>query len=148
MTEQALERAGQRTPAVITTPAEYREALATWAANYNVLTPFTNISGIAASFGLIATVVKLNPDKAAGEVYDGLPFLKANEVAPAKVGLRKLAECGGISTSTTRTDPRTIPHYWEFKAVASYRGLDGSTITREATFEWDLRDGSDRLKVA
>lgn len=150
--ETGLEKASPKTPAVITTPEQYRDALQRWAQHYNVLTPFTSVSGIAPSFGLIASVVKLSPDKSAGEVYDGLPFLKgqkgtpSEELAPAKIGLRKLAECGGISTSTTRTDPRSMPHYWEFKAVASYRGLDGSTITREATFEWDLRDGSDRLK--
>lgn len=40
----------------------------------------------------------------------------------------------------------TIQNYWMFKAVASYPGLDGSRVTREATFEWDLRDKSDRLK--
>jgi hypothetical protein len=135
-----------KTPGVITTATQYQEALARWQDKYNVLTPFTSISGIAPSFGLIASIVKVRSDKADGEVYDGLPFLKANEVALAKVGLRKLAECGGISTSTVRTDPRTIKHYWEFKAVATYRGLDGSNTTREATFEWDLRDGSDRLK--
>jgi len=151
--QQGLERASSRTPAVITTPEEYRGALLRWhEQHYNVLTPFSNVGGIAPHFGIIASVVKLKADPADGEVYAGLPFLKGQkgtpteELAPAKIGLRKLAECGGISTSTTRTDPRTIPHYWEFKAVASYRGLDGSLITREATFEWDLRDGSDRLK--
>jgi hypothetical protein len=140
------DKTDDRTPAVITTPAEYTQSLERWQQHYNILTPFTNVSGIAPSFGIIATIVKINPEKAAGEVYDGLPFLKAGEVALAKIGLRKLAECGGISTHTERTDPRTIQFYWEFRAIATYRGLDGSITTREATFEWDLRDGSDRLK--
>lgn len=157
--DTALEPAA-KTPAVITTKEEYRSSMRLWGGNYNVLTPFSDVSGIAASFGIIASVVKINTDIAAGEVYSGttpdgrpaMPFLKGKrgeateEFALAKIGLRKIAECGGISTSTERTDPRTIPHYWEFKAKASYRGLDGSTITREATFEWDLRDGSDRMK--
>lgn len=159
-TNQALEKADSKTPAVITTPEQYRSAMQRWQEHYNVLTPFTNVSGIAPSFGIIASVVKIETDPVKGEVYSGyletgakgMPFLKGErgkpneELAIAKIGLRKLAECGGISTSTQRTDPRTIPHYWEFKATASYRGLDGSTITREATFEWDLRDGSDRMK--
>jgi hypothetical protein len=153
-TEQALEKvAPSRTPGVLTTAEEYRIALAKWEGKYNVLTPFTNVSGIAPSFGIIASVVKINTDVAAGgEVYGGLLFLKgqkgtqSEELALAKIGLRKLAECGGISTNAVRTDPRTIPYYWEFHATASYRGLDGTMITRSATFEWDLRDGSDRLK--
>lgn len=156
----APSESADQTPAVITTPEAYRHALQRWSAHYNILTPFTNVSGIAPSFGIIASVVKINPDRAAGEVYSGftdtgakaMPFLKgekgqpSEEVALAKIGLRKLAECGGISTHTERTDPRTMAHYWEFRATASYRGLDGTIITREATFEWDLRDHSDRLK--
>lgn len=149
-----------RTGGVITSAEEYSRSMQTWQQKFNVMTPFTSVSGIAPSFGIIASVVRINPDQLAGEVYSGttpegrpaMPFLKgergkpSEELAIAKIGLRKIAECGGISTSTQRTDPRTIPHYWEFKATASYRGLDGSTITREATFEWDLRDGSDRMK--
>jgi hypothetical protein len=160
-TEQTgLEKAAPKTAGVITTAEQYRDALTKWQSVYNVLTPFTNVSGIQPSFGIIASVVKINTERGSGETYSGftdtgakaMPFLKgekdkpSEELALAKIGLRKIAECGGISTSTTRTDPRTIAHYWEFKATASYRGLDGSLVTREATFEWDLRDGSDRLK--
>lgn len=158
--QTGLAKAAPQTPGVITTAEQYRAELAQWQRNYNVLTPFTSVSGIAPSFGLIASVVKINTDRGAGETYSGftetgtkaMPFLKgekdkpSEELALAKIGLRKLAECGGISTATTRTDPRTIPNYWEFKATATYRGLDGSLVTREATFEWDLRAGSDRLK--
>lgn len=144
---QALEKAAPRTPAIIQTPEEYRGALRRWQEqHYNVLTPFTNLSGLAPCHGIITSVVQVNPDKTAGEVYDNLPFLKENEVALAKSGLRKLAECAGISTQTQRTDDRRIQFYWEFKAIASYRGVDGSIVTREATKEWDLRDGSPQLK--
>lgn len=145
-TETALEKPAERTPAVITTPEQYRGALLRWQEqHYNVLTPFSNISGLAASHGIITSLVQINPDKAVGDVYADLPYLKGN-VALAKVGLRKLAECAGISTRTERTDDRRIPNYWEFKAVASYRGIDGAIVTREATKEWDLRDGSPQMK--
>jgi hypothetical protein len=147
-TEQTgLEKAAPKTPAVITTPEEYRGALLRWQEqHFNVLTPFANISGMAAAHGIITSLVQVNGDKEAGEVYDKLPFLKGNEVAIAKTGLRKLAECAGISTRTERTDDRRIPFYWEFKAIASYRGIDGAIVTREATKEWDLRDGSPQMK--
>jgi hypothetical protein len=147
-TEQTgLEKAAPKTPAVITTPEEYRGALLRWQEHqFNILTPFTNISGLAAQHGIITSLIQINPDKAGGEVYDGLPFLKGGEVSLAKVGLRKLAECAGISTRTERTDDRRIPFYWEFKAIASYRGIDGAIVTREATKEWDLRDGSAQMK--
>lgn len=145
--QTSLEKALPKTPAVITSAAEYRGALLRWQEqHFNVLTPFTNISGLAAQHGIITSMIQINPEKAVGEAYDGLPFLKSNEVALAKVGLRKLAECAGISTRTERTDDRRIANYWEFKAIASYRGIDGAIVTREATKEWDLRDGSPQMK--
>lgn len=156
-----LEKAGEaKTPEVITKPDQYTAALKKWNESFNVLSAFTSISGIAPQHGLVASQVRINLDAAygkekisgGGEVYGGLPFLngakgQANEeLALSKNGLRKIAECAGISYRTERTDPRTIANYWEFKAIASYRGIDGATVTREATMEWDLRDGSERLK--
>lgn len=134
---------------IITTPEQYAERMKTWAGAYHVMAPFSNLTGLAAQHGVIATAVVIDPNASKDgpqEVYDGLPFLKPNEVAIAKRGLRKLAENAGISTETVRTDPRTILFYWEVKAIATYKGLDGSTVRREATMEWDLRDGSPRLR--
>lgn len=154
MAETALEPR-RKTPEIITTRDEFNEAVGFWREHaFNVLSPFSNITGIAAQHGLIASVVKIDgdPNGITGDVYGGLPFLKgqkgtdSEEVALAKGALRKIAECGGISITTLRTDPRTFPNYWEFKAMASYRGIDGGIVVREATAEWDLRDGSDRLK--
>jgi hypothetical protein len=149
-----------KTPEVITSPDQYTSALKKWNESFNVLSAFTSVSGIAPQHGLVASQVRINLDAAygkekvsgGGEVYGGLPFLNGakgqpnEELALSKNGLRKLAECAGISYRTDRTDPRTISNYWEFKAIASYRGIDGSTVTREATMEWDLRDGSERMK--
>lgn len=144
--EHALEKASERTPAVITSPEEFRGALLRWQQqHFNVLTPFANISGLAPSHGLLTTLIQLNTDKAAGEVTDsssGLPYLKGDDVAPAKNGLRKIAEGLGISTRLEYISVATIPNYWHVKAIASYRGLDGGIVTREASKEWDLRDGS------
>lgn len=148
-TGTALATRAQQTPAVITTPSEYRDAMTRWAGHYNILTAFTNLSGLAPQHGIVASVVQINPDPSKngpGEVYDGLPFLKGGEVALAKIGLRKIADCGGINTETIRTDPRTFPYYWEVKAIATYTGIDGRMVRREATVEWDLRDGSPRMK--
>ena len=134
---------------VITTPTQFEAALQKWTGRYNLLTPFTQITGLAPKHGIIASAVKIdsNPAKGGpGEVYDGLPFLNDGEVAIAKIGLRKIAEGAGISVTTERTDPRTIPFLWEFKAIATWRGIDGTVVRREATAEWDLRDGSPRLK--
>ena len=148
--EQPKQELAKRTE-TITTPSQFEAAIQKWTGSYNLLSPFTQITGLAPQHGIIASVVKINPDPVKGgpgEVYDGLPFLdkQLGEVALAKIGLRKIAEGAGISITTTRTDPRSIPYLWEFKAIATYRGIDGTVVTREATAEWDLRDGSPRLK--
>jgi hypothetical protein len=136
-------------PPVITSPDDFLATIRRFTEERAiVLSPFTSFGALAPSFGIVTTIVQLNANPDGGEVYDGLPFLnkEKGEVAPAKIGLRKLAEAAGISWRTERSDPRTIPHYWEIKAIASYRGVDGVVVTREASAEWDLRDGSLRLK--
>lgn len=141
-----------KAPSLITTNEQYTSAMAEWTKNYTVLTPFTNILGLAPSYALVASVVKLDTDATKGEVYAGLPWLAKNkpnaddnEVAPAKIGLRKMAENGSISTDADEINTGAKYH-WKFKGIATYRGLDGTIIRRTATAEWDLRDGSDRLK--
>lgn len=148
MADTALEKAAERTPAVITTPEEFRTSLQRWQQErFNILTPFARISGLAQQHGIVTSVIQINVDKSFGEVYDGLPFLKSDEVALAKNGLRKIAEGLGISVRLEYLSTgATVRHFWHVKAVASYRGIDGAPIEREASEEWDLRDGSDRLK--
>jgi hypothetical protein len=140
-----------RTPTVILTPDDYRAGLLRWQrANYNVLTPFTHISGLAAQHGIFTSMVQIDLNPAAAMCYGGLPFLKRgkdgdDEVALAKNGLRMIAEGLGISTRLEYICVGPIRHYWHVKAIASYTGLDGRTIHREGSEEWDLRDGSERL---
>lgn len=151
MTDTALVSASQAS-SLIVTPDQYTAKLQQWSQRYHVLAPFSQISGLAPQHGLMYTAVTINPDPKSldGDVYDNaggkLPWLKDGERALAKRGLRKLAEAQGISVTTERVDPRTIPNYWEVKATATYRGLDGATVVRESTMDWDLRDGSPRIK--
>lgn len=148
-TQTSTQELAARPDGVITSSEQFTEKLAVWTGHYHVMAPFANLSGLAAQHGVIATAVVLDPDSSptgAQEVYTGLPFLKDNQVAIAKRGLRKLAENAGISIETVRTDPRSMLFYWEVKAIATYKGLDGGLVRREATCEWDLRDGSPRLK--
>lgn len=135
-----------KTPEIITTPTEFAGAVQRWQGKYNLLTPFTNISGLAQAHGIFSTVIPINTNKLAGEVYDGLPFLKDNQVALAKNGLRKIAEGLGISTKLEYISVGVVPYYWHVKAIASYIGIDGKRVEREASMEWDLRDGSPRLR--
>jgi hypothetical protein len=147
MTTEALTRAAS-SAAAITTPEAFTAALARWEQHFNVLTPFQTFSHLAPGWGISGTICQISPDTRPDgprEVYGGLPFLKGNEVALAKKGLRKLAEAGGISTQTYEL-PTGERFYWKVKAVATYRGIDGTPMQREATKEWDLRDGSPQMR--
>lgn len=154
--EQGLERRPtSSSPEVITTPAQFNDRLKLWTdRHYNVICAVTNFSALPPQYVLAVSVVQLNPDPKAGEVYgDPLWCKKASdakdapftELAPTKTALRKLASAAGISITTQRTDPRTIQHFWEFKATATRRNIDGSVEVREATKEWDMRDGSAQI---
>jgi hypothetical protein len=132
---------------IITSTDVFKDRLATWQAqHYNVLTPTVELTGLAVQHGLIASKVQLDVTEESGDVYGKMPWLKAGELAIAKNGLRKIASAAGISTTCLRMDDRRIPNYWEFKCVASWRDIDGSVIVREATKDWDARDGADLLK--
>lgn len=144
---KALERVKVLEPEVIDTPTAYAAAVAKWSPSVcNLLTPFKQISGLAPHHAIFSAVIELNPDKAAGDVYDGLPFLKPDEVAIAKPGLRKIADGLGISFDLEHLSVNAIRNYWLVRATAKYKGIDGAEIKRPATCEWDLRNGSPRLK--
>lgn len=135
-----------KTPDVITTADQFTSAVQRWQGRFTLLTPFANISGLARAHGIFSTVIPINASPQAGEVYDGLPFLKPGQVALAKNGLRKIAEGLGISTRLDYISVGVVAFYWHVKAIASYTGIDGKRVEREASQEWDLRDGSPRLK--
>lgn len=144
-----LEKPAYHTPAVITTPEDFVRSRALWQQEqYHVLCPAVNMSGIAQSHGLVASVVRINPDPAAGEVYIDKLFCddEKGEVALAKIGLSKIMQCAGITVLTERTDPRTIPHYWEMRATGRWRGFDGAIQEIQQTVEYDLRDGAMRIR--
>lgn len=135
------------TPEIITTQEEYSASMLSWKErHYNLLTPFAKISGLAPAHGVIATVVTISIDLNDAEAFTNVPYLKKDQYALAKRGLRKVAEGIGISTQLEYLSVNQIRHYWHVKAIASYRGIDGATVTREGSQEWDLRDGSERLK--
>lgn len=132
---------------VLTTPDQYAEFIEKHrAARAHVLSPVTDIGSLPENWVFVPSAVQINPDENFGEVYrDGL-FCKQNEVALTKVGLRKIAKAAGISWEVKREDSGTVPYYWAMKCTLSYRGHDGLPKSVEASYEWDLRDGSPRLQ--
>lgn len=145
-----------RLPAQVTTAQEFEAAIAHAKGRCHVLTPFSSVSSIAPMHAVWLSVVHIDADKAAGDIYDNqtsgraggpkLPWLKDGEVALAKNGLRKIAEALGVDVALVHLSVGQRAHYWLVKAIATYKSLDGSVVTREASMEWDLRDGSDRIR--
>ena len=144
---QALARTTDN--AVIRSPRDYSARLQVWQReHYHVLTPFANFSALPPHLGIVPTLVQLDDDPKgpAGDVYQDNVFTRGTDVAIAKIGLAKIAQAAGMSIATTRTDPRTLPHYWEVKAVVRFIGIDGTPQEVSAMEEYDLRDGSERAK--
>lgn len=143
---QAIARPNQ-TPSIIRTPEDYRASVQRWSAeHFHVLSPVANFSGMPDHFGLVAALVTINNDPAGGEVYQDNLFCEKDEVAMAKPGLAKIAQAGGMTIRTERTDPRTIQHYWEVRATLRFTGLDGTPQEIDNTAEYDLRDDSPRVQ--
>src|SRR4051812_26428594 len=63
---------------VITSGDEYRRNVQRWSTQHmHVLTPFADISGLAAHHGILTTIVQMNQDLAPGnDVYGNVPWLK------------------------------------------------------------------------
>ena len=132
---------------VIATPQEFSTYLAQQRqAHAHVLSPVTDLGALPDNWVMVPSAVKINADENAGEVYADRLFCKNDEVALTKVGLRKIAKAAGISWKVVREDSGTVPNYWAMKCTISYRGHDGLPKEAEASYEWDLRDGSPRLQ--
>jgi hypothetical protein len=131
---------------VITTPDEYRAYLeAQRAKNYHILSPVVDVGALPPQWSLVASLVLVNPDPAAGEVYQDRLFCGDDEVALAKVAIRKILTAGGISVDTDRVDSGHVPHYWAFKATLSFTGLDGREKTHSESADDDMRDGAEAV---
>jgi hypothetical protein len=111
----------------------------------HMLSPVTDIGSMPANWVFIPSAVYLNPNPTAGDVYQDRLFCKEHEVAPTKVGLRKIAKAAGISWVVKREDSGHVANYWAMKCTIEYRGHDGLPKHEEASYEWDLRDGSARV---
>lgn len=132
---------------VLTSPAEYAAYLnQARSRGAHVLSPVTDIGSLPEHWVFVPSAVYINPDEAAGEVYRDSLFCKGEEVALTKIALRKIAKAAGISWTVSREDSGTVANYWAMKCELSYRGHDGLPKTEEASYEWDLRDDSPRLK--
>lgn len=147
--EQGLAKAQPITVGtVLSTPDQFRAYLAeAKRAGAHILSPVTDIGAMPENWVFVPSAVYLDPDPIKGDVYQDGFVARGEDVAPAKVGLRKIAKGAGISWKVSREDSGTVEHYWAMKCEISYRGHDGLIKTEEASYEWDLRDSSERLNL-
>lgn len=126
----------------------YNEHVASWQREgFAVLTPAIALSTIPRDHRIVVSRVQLNPDPAAGDVYQNPLFCGANEVALSKAGLEKIAQCAGVSIDDCeRVDSRTVPFVWSYRVRGHWIAFDGQRIDRVATKTLDLRDGAADIK--
>jgi len=105
---------------------------------FNVLTPVVAQQDIPQGARMSIRVVKVDPSPKSGDTYR-----VADKVCLTKVAIERMAAAAGVSVlEVTRTDDRTIPHVYGFRA--RIRVVDPDGLSREAsgTKELDYRDGA------
>lgn len=131
---------------VLESPDQYRSYVAeARSRGAHVLSPVTDIGSLPANWAIVPSAVYLSPNPDEGDVYRDNLFCRGDEVAPTKMGLRKIASAAGIGWKVVREDSGHVPNYWAMKCTIEFRGHDGLPKQREASYEWDLRDGSPRI---
>lgn len=131
----------------IVSPFQFNEyVVAKQREHAHVLTPVTSIGSLPEMWKIVPTLVYLNPDPASGDVYRDPLFCEGDEVAPTKVGLRKIAQAAALNTRVFRLDSTAVPNLWEFLGRIRWRGFDAQFHEFEAPHLWDLRDGSEFVK--
>jgi hypothetical protein len=108
-------------------------------------------SHLAEGFAVSMAVVTLEPDVDqygnGAETYRG-SFMKADQRAPNKVGLRKLSNALGIEwlpQNCGRVDDGRRPHVCRFAVTGVYRTFDGAVQNLTGTAEIDFSDGSEQI---
>lgn len=133
--------------AVITTPEEYHARLTKWRNDkYHILSPMTHVGFIPGHYALVPSTVDIDPDPAIGEVYQDKLFCEKDEYALARPALGKIATSAGFSIVTEDLTPTHSQNYWKVVAKARFIGIDGTVKVRTAMADYDLRDGSPRIK--
>lgn len=139
----------QQNPAPIarlsTMPAWARGPLEKFVTNpdYEPLLPALPVdSQLGYGFVPSVSVVTINPDPAAGEVFVVGKKGDADLYAYAKPGLLKLASAAGIQMRTERMDDRRNPDYCEVRALGAMRNETGQPMIRTATKAFYMPDVS------
>ena len=73
---------------------------------------------------------------------NGTFYLQDGKLCFHRAALDQLASAAGVSYRVQRVDDGSEWGLWEYKAVATFRNLDGEKLTREGSKVLDLRDGS------
>jgi hypothetical protein len=144
--EQLVHRVLEGEVLDIVEPSQFNAFYAGMKQHAHVLSPVTHIGSLPALWKIVPTLVHINPDPAAKEVYRDPLFCDDHEFALTKVGLRRIAQAAALNTECVRLDSGTVQHVFEFLGRIKFRGFDAQWHSYEAPVLWDLRDGSPFVK--
>lgn len=126
---------------------------------FHVLSPAIQISHFASGYGVNASLVMLDPNVADGgsgiDVYFDKNTMNgkgdnrdgAEQRAPSKIGLLKIAAAAGVSWVEPygRVDDLTIQNLWIYRVTGVYLAYDGTPQVIKGEKEIDYRDGSSQI---
>lgn len=125
-------------------PIAVSERLREAVEQYHLVSPATSCDVLPPGCGVAMSLVVVNPDTSAGEVYS---------VGGGKFGLsgnamKRIAAAAGVDWDPMRSgrlDNGRDHHYCHYRAVGTVKNFDGSIRTVSGEVEMDMRDGSPQV---
>jgi hypothetical protein len=128
-------------------PGAVNEQLAKLAESYHLVSPVTRFDNLPEGFGVSFSMVQINPDPNAGEVYK----VDGGKLALSHAALNRIAAAAELSWDAERSrrlDDGSDSCYCHYRAVGYVRSSDGSPRTVTGEVEIDMRPGSPDVKAA
>lgn len=129
----------------VTDPEAITRQLEDAGRDFNLVATATSVATIPEGCSVSFAMMVVDTDLRHGEVFD-----VGGKLALGKPALEKLANMLGVdwdAANTRRLDDSSNPHYCYFQAAGRVRNFDGTVVTRMATKEMDLREGSAQVQA-
>jgi len=114
------------------------------AAQYHVVAPVTTVDQLPPGCGVSISLVQVNPNPNAKEVYE----ITGARLGLSSAALKRIAAAAAIDWDTEkscRLDDGSDPHYVHYRAVGYVKNFDGSRRAISGEVEIDARDNSPQL---
>lgn len=115
--------------------------------HFTLVAPATSVGSLPEGFGVALSLVHVDPR--VDQYGSGADVFRVDggKLALLKHKLDQIAAAAGVSWDAERSKlVYSELDYWHFKAVGTYVSYDGQRLTIQGEYEFDVRDGSERVR--